>query len=345
MLPFIKEIKYNTGMKIIIALTIILIILVIAIALVYLEYRRTFYIRMCEPTGFLDNYLAEHPELDHTDFSCTSSRGSLIHGVLFTPKSAPKALIVMTHGYNMSCENYLPLGRIFCEAGFMVLMFDGIGVGMSEGQSIYGLPQHIFDMKSVLDTVGADPELGKLPLLLFGHSWGGYAACTVPCLKDYPIRGILACAPFRKSSSSMTPSIKRRYPAVASMLIASVEFLERLIFGPIASVTSSDGLKKIDCPVKLYHSRDDSVISFKESFETMKEELSGCDNITFIEMDGRNHDLYLRPENDRRQRLILKEMKRSGDTDALRSELWQLMSETDEELAAEFVDFFNSCPI
>jgi hypothetical protein len=36
-------------------------------------------------------------------------------------------------------------------------------------------------------------------------------------------------------------------------------------------------------------------------------------------------------------------MKRSGDTDALRPELWQLMSETDEELAAEFVEFFDSC--
>ena len=75
----------------------------------------------------------------------------------------------------------------------------------------------------------------------------------------------------------------------------------------------------------------------------MRTELSGCDNITFIEMDGRNHDLYLRPENDRRQRLILKEMKRSGDTTSLRTELWQLMSEIDEELAAEFVDFFSSC--
>ena len=332
-------------MKIIIALTIILIILVIAIALAYLEYRRTFYIRMCDPTGFLDKFLAEHPELDHTDFSCASSRGSLIHGVLFTPKSEPKALIVMTHGYNMSCENYLPLARIFCEAGFKVLMFDGIGVGISEGPSIYGLPQHILDMKSVLDAVEKDPELGKLPLLLFGHSWGGYAACTVPCLKDYPIRGILTCAAFRKSSSSMIPTIKRRYPAVASMLVASVEFLERLIFGSIASVTSSDGLKKIECPVKLYHSKDDSVISFKESFEAMKSELSGYDNISFVEMDGRNHDLYLRPENDIRQRAILKEMKRSGDTAALKTELWQLMSETDEELAAEFVDFFNNCLI
>ena len=330
-------------MKIFKPLTIALVgIPALGAALAYLEYRRNFYVRMCEPTGFTERYLADHPEIKHADFSCTSSRGCLIRGIRFIPESEPKALIVMTHGYNMSLENYLPLARIFRDAGFMVLMFDGTGVGVSEGSGIYGLPQHIIDMQSVLDSVKADPELGSLPLLLFGHSWGGYAACAVSCLADYPIRGILTCAAFRKSLSSMIPTIRRRYPAVASFLIGSVEFLERRIFGPVASLTSSDGLKKPGCPARLYHSRDDSVISFEESFVTMREELSGRDNITFVEMDGRNHDLYLKPENDKRQRTILKDLKRDGDS-GLRAELWKLMSETDEDLAKEFVAFFNSC--
>ncbi len=236
----------------------------------------------------------------------------------------------------------MPLARVFCDAGFMVIMFDGTGVGISEGNGIYGLPQHTLDMKSVLDAVEADPELSRLPLLLFGHSWGGYAACTVSCLSAYPIRGILACSTFRKSLSSMIPTIRRRYRAVSSVLIGCVKFLERHTFGSVASVTSSDGLKKLGCPARLYHSRDDSVISVEESFAAMKYELSGQENITFVEMDGRNHNLYLRPENDKGQREILKELNKRGDA-GLRAELWKLMSETDEDLALEFVDFFNSC--
>ena len=333
-------------MKIMIAVITILIICAVLILLAYLEYRKTFYVRMADPTGFTEKYLKDHSEIRTAAFACPSSRGCAIRGIRFIPDRPPRALIVMTHGYNMSIENYLPLAKYFRKSGYMVLMFDGIGTGMSEGCGIYGLPQHTLDMKSVLDAVSADEELSDLPLLLFGHSWGGYAACTVNSLGAYPVRGILTCSAFRKSSSSMIPTIKRRYPGVASFLIACVEFLERRIFGPIASVTSSEGIKKTSCPVKMYHSRDDSVVSFEETFITMQRDLSGRENITFAEINGRNHNLYLKPENDRRQREINKLLRNSlpeQEADALKGELWSLMSETDEKLAIEFVKFFDDC--
>lgn len=333
-------------MKIIIPLTIILILLAAGAGIAYAEYRRTFYVRMAEPEGFLERFLLDHPDLKHESFSCMSSRNCLIKGLRLIPETEPKALIVMTHGYNMSLENYLPLGRIFCRSGFMVIMFDGVGVGMSEGKGIYGLPQHILDMQSVLDAVSEDDTLSGLPLLLFGHSWGGYAACTVSCLKAYPIRGILTCSSFRNSSSSKIPSIKRRYPHAASFLVSAAEFMEKIIFGSLASVSSPDGLKKVSCPVLMYHSTDDSVVSFEESFVTTKHDLEGYDNISFVELSGRNHNLYLRPENDIRQREIRRELKKTTDKnrrDILTEELWALMSETDEDLAAEFAEFFSSC--
>lgn len=310
------------------------------------EYRKNFFVRMSESTGFIQHYFEDHPELCHEGFSCHSDKGPLIKGLILYPAKDPKALIVMTHGYNMSCEDYVPLAHRFTEAGFMVLMFDGLGIGMSEGDRIYGLPQHILDMDSLLSAVQADPELGKLPLLLFGHSWGGYAACCVSALSEYPIKGILTCGAFRKSSSSMIPTIRKRYPHSAPFLIASIEGLERVLFGKPASLTSSEGLRKADCPARLYHSRDDAVVSYDESFLKMQRELADKDKVAFIAMEGRNHDLYLPPENDRNRRTIRKELAAARDSELrkeLTARLWALMSETDEPLASEFITFFNHC--
>ena len=343
---FSSALKYNIAMKKIIKGTIAISALAAALPLAaYSEYRKTFYVRMAEPTGFIGHYFKVHPALLHKEFCCLSDKGDLIRGLLLSPSEDPRALIVMTHGYNMSCENYMPLARRFTEAGFQVLMFDGIGVGMSGGDKIYGLPQHILDMKTVLDAVQADPELSRLPLLLFGHSWGGYAACCVSALSHYPLKGILTCAAFRKSSSAMIPSIRKRYPLASPVFVTAAEVMERLLFGRVASLTSSEGLRQAGCPARLYHSRDDAVVGFEESFETTRRELADEGDIGFIAMNGRNHDLYIPPDNDRRQREILKEL-RSADgpaKSALTEELWELLSATDNSLADEFVSFFNSC--
>ena len=312
----------------------------------YNEYRKNFMVRMTDSTGFTEYYLKENPDLDHEEFSCPSDKGPLIKGLILRPKDVPQALIVMTHGYNMSCENYMPLAHHFVKQGFVVLMFDGIGIGMSEGKGILGLPQHILDMRSMLDMVYSDPEFSLLPLLLFGHSWGGYAACCISALSKYPIQGILTCGAFRKSLSSMIPTIYKRYSHIAPVLVKAVEVMESIIFGKTASITSSYGLKKACCPARLYHSTDDTVVGYEESFVTMKRELADRENIEFVTMEGRNHDLYLIPENDKRQRAIHKELARTTDPaqrEALTAELWALMSETDEDLAAEFTEFFNSC--
>ncbi|MBO5995138.1 MAG: alpha/beta fold hydrolase [Firmicutes bacterium] len=315
-------------------------------ALAFREYRRNFHVRMADPTGFTDHYFETHPELRHEEFSVASSLGPKIRGFVFDPEAEPKALIVMTHGYNLSMENYLPLVHLFTRAGFKVLFFDGIGVGISEGQAIYGLPQHINDMKSVLDAVSEDPEMNSLPLLLFGHSWGGYAACCVPCLKDYPIRGILTCAAFRKSSSSMIPTINKRYPKAAPFLVAFAEAMERMFFGRTAALTSTEGLARVDCPARLYHSADDAIVSFEESFLKVKEALSDRENLSFVSLEGRNHNLYLPPANDRQQRRIRKLLRADlseSFRQELNAELWYLMSRTDEDMAEEFIEFFNNC--
>ena len=99
------------------------------------------------------------------------------------------------------------------------------------------------------------------------------------------------------------------------------------------------------CPARVYHSTDDTLVYFDESFKIMREELKDDPKVEFIQLNGRNHDLIFPPENDRRQRDIAKALRTAeGEArDQLISELWQLMSETDEDLAEDFVNFYDKC--
>ena len=40
----------------------------------FAEYRKNFFVRMSEPTGFIDHYFEEHPDLHHEAFSCFSDK-------------------------------------------------------------------------------------------------------------------------------------------------------------------------------------------------------------------------------------------------------------------------------
>ncbi len=317
------------------------------IAYLYKEYKRNFHVRGVGPTGFLEFYRKRHPEMEMRDFSCPSvKKGVNLKGLILLPKEEPQALIVMTHGYNFTIENYLPLGRRFTKAGFAVLLFDGIGCGMSEGPYIYGIPQHVIDMKSALDSVTKDQKLSSLPLLLFGHSWAGHAAAAVPCLGNYPIRGIITCSAPRTPVSGMNMSIRRNYGKMAPLVEKLSNGMVFLSYGKTTFLSTEEGLRRADCPVQVYHSRDDRLVDYKDSFLDLQKELSDCPQILFIGVDGRGHDVYLPPENSLRQREIRKLLKTEEDESRVREltqELWQLMCKTDEELAIRFIEFYKEC--
>ena len=332
-----------------ISMTIIIFILVLIAAVFlkgYKEYRKNFNTRGAESIGFMPVFLRRYPELEHRDFETESSDGPLLRGVILYPEEEPRGLIVMTHGYSLTAEYYLEICKRFTDSGFLVLAFDGLGCGSSEGASLKGLPQHIIDMKTVLDKVSEDEELSGYPLFLFGHSWGGYAACGVSCLGSYPIRGIATASAFRSSVSSMIPIIRHRYKRLGAFLTKIVGIFDRMTFGETASIDMTEGLRAASCPALIVHSDDDSVISFEESFVKVRDELKDLTDIRFVPVTGRNHDLFIPVEEDRRIREIyhlLSKEKEEENRNKLLGELYSLLFVIDDDCAALYTDFFINC--
>ena len=55
-------------------------------------------------------------------------------------------------------------------SGYSVLTYDATGTGASGGSGTRGLAQSALDLDAALTRA----EQEDLPILLFGHSWGGY---------------------------------------------------------------------------------------------------------------------------------------------------------------------------
>ncbi len=65
-----------------------------------------------------------------------NAEGTILRGWIFKPEHSSHKLpaIVMTHGYNCLKEFFLDkYAEIFCQAGFIVLVYDNRNFGESDG--------------------------------------------------------------------------------------------------------------------------------------------------------------------------------------------------------------------
>lgn len=112
--------------------------------------------------------------------SCTrmrflSSRRQL-QGYLF---GEGESLVVVAAGLGNSAAHYSPQIRYFVSAGMRVFAFDYTGCYESEGRSCRGFPQALDDLRAALNFLRKNDYFGSQRLLLFGHSMGGYAVCSI----------------------------------------------------------------------------------------------------------------------------------------------------------------------
>ncbi len=57
--------------------------------------------------------------------------------------------------------------------------FDCTGSHESRGKGTTGLPQLALDLNAALSYMESDSALDGVPIMLYGHSWGGYAVAAV----------------------------------------------------------------------------------------------------------------------------------------------------------------------
>lgn len=198
-------------------------------------------------------------------------------------------LVIVSHGLGGGADSYIPQIKAFLDRGWRVLAYDATGSFDSEGSSTKGFPQAIMDLDAALKYVKATSELSEMPILLFGHSWGGYAAANMPHF-DHDIKGIVSVS---GANSAMDMIIEQGEHMMGSFIYVQKPFLwayQQLLFGKLTSLEAVDAINKTDIPYLIIHGSEDEMVGIDESAVVAYKEKWTNPNVQTIIIDakGRN---------------------------------------------------------
>ena len=355
--------KMKKGLKITLIILGILLVLIIAALLIAPKmivktiYKQNFGIRFTSFEPYCRD-IAEFDGLEREKHVFTSNEGQKITGYVYTKgDTEPKGLIVLAHGFGGGGHcSYMDVADYFASNGYNVFAYDATGNDESEGESVKGLPQGVIDLDYALNYIKADEGLSDLPLMLWGHSWGGYSACSVAKLHP-EIEGIISVAGFN-SSLDMIENVGRDMAGDAiDYAMPIFEDLEKDKFGDFATMTALEGLEQSTADVLIYHSADDDMIPIELSYDKYYEKFSGNERFTFVRFEDRGHNhifnsadgLKYRAEVEAKYDEYCKEIGEFYFTGEMHTEFVKenvdkmKFFKLDSEIMAQMLEFYDNC--
>ena len=173
-------------------------------------------------------------------------------------------LVVLAHGLGGGADSYLPQITYFIDQGWRVFTYDVAGSYDSEGKTTKGFPQALIDLDAALTYIDTQPEYDNLPIMLFGHSWGGYAVANVLHYK-HDISGV---ASISGVNSPMEIVLEQGQQMMGSFIYSQRPFLwlyQRILFGKIESLNAVDAINQSDIPVLIIHGTKDESVNYNGS--------------------------------------------------------------------------------
>jgi alpha-beta hydrolase superfamily lysophospholipase len=173
-------------------------------------------------------------------------------------------LVVISEGLGGTADDYFPMIMFFVDSGWRVFAFNNTGVSGSEGESVRGMTQSVIDLDAALTYVKNSNKLGGLPLMLAGHSWGGYAVCAV-LNYNYDIKAVVSFAGYNNGSELVKDQGESAVGGIYFVVSPQMRNIEKQLFGDTAKLTAVGGINKAGIPVMIVQSSDDDVITAKKT--------------------------------------------------------------------------------
>jgi alpha-beta hydrolase superfamily lysophospholipase len=107
------------------------------------------------------------------------------------PERAPRAAVVLVHGFNSHSGYYAWVGEQLAKKGLAVYALDLRGRGKSDGERFYvaKFGDYVSDVATTVDL--AKSREGNLPFFLLGHSAGGVVSCLYTLENQAKLRGLI----------------------------------------------------------------------------------------------------------------------------------------------------------
>jgi pimeloyl-ACP methyl ester carboxylesterase len=169
-------------------------------------------------------------------------------------------LVIISHGLGGTADAYFPMITYFVNKGWRVFAYNNTGTSGSEGESIRGLTQSVIDLDAALTYVKGSNELNNLPVMLVGHSWGGFAVCAV-LNKNHNVKTVVSFAGYNTGSEVLKENVMSMVGGIYYVLYPQFWTIEKQLFGDAAKLTAIDGINKSGIPVMIVQCSNDDVIT------------------------------------------------------------------------------------
>lgn len=356
--------KVKKALKItLIVLAVIIVLLIIAVLIgvkpmTVKIYNQYFGIR-CSTSEAVKRSIEDFDGLTREKQIFTSDKGQKLTGYVYSKENAEtKGIIVLAHGFGGGGHNtYMEDINYFTSHGYKVFAYDCTGNDESEGDSVEGLPQGVIDLDHALKYIAENEELSDLPVMLWGHSWGGYSVCAVSKLHP-EVKGIISVAGFNESLDMLEIEGRNIAGDAIDFILPMFKKHEKEKFGEFATMNALESLAESTADVMMIHCEDDEVIPIELSFDRYYEKFSDNERFTFLRFKEGGHEKVLRSEKSQE---YIKEFNKSaseyaekiGEENYTEERIKYVKENLDksiyyehnEELFAQMLEFYDSCGI
>ena len=173
-------------------------------------------------------------------------------------------LIVFRHGIFSQHQDYLALITALVDKGWRVFAYDAIGCGESDGDSTLGMSQSPLDVAAAIDFARESGLADGMPLVLFGHSWGGYGVAAALGLRPNDVDACVTMSGFDTPVKILTASAEKAYGLVGR-LQAPFLWLNCVVdFGADnANRSASEAVAASGVPTLVIHGSGDAVVPYE----------------------------------------------------------------------------------
>ncbi len=203
-------------------------------------------------------------------------------------KETKKGLIIVSPGHRDPNDVKLYEIMYFVDNGWMVLCYDYTGCYTSEGARMIGYIQAPKDLNTVIDYVASEARFSNIPVLLFGHSLGGYASTAV-LQYGKKVTAVVAASGFDSQKEQWMYSVKANTGGFGKILQPYAGIYMDLKFGKEASLSAVDGINSTDIPVLIFSGTDENFYGGESRVYIKRDQITNK-NCELILMDKPNHN-------------------------------------------------------
>ena len=234
-------------------------------------------------------YVEDFNGLERTKYEFPSDKGQLLTGYMYSAGEDQHGILIIAHGLGAGHNSYMDVANYFAHRGYLVFAYDATGNDESEGEGVGGIPQGVIDLDRAITFVEGDDAFPKLPIVLFGHSWGGFSACNV--LTFHPeIKAVIECSGCNRSSDLFEAGGKDQAGDVIYTMMPFIKLHERIKYGKYASNTAMKAFDSCETQVMVVHSADDDVVPIEYGLDLYYEKYKDNPRFTFMRLEDRGHN-------------------------------------------------------